>query len=171
MILKPEDMEAVTRNFQDNIFMGVQDHFREWVKENICDKLKALGLSDYFYREGCYFPEFRGYDVGASCIPEEYCNIFDAKYDELRQMRDVEGNYYDAMLRDCIRLSAHQADMQKLLPEETFKYLWQMPSSNAASQITEIVLADFNQRNQVALAYLKKRLTFYAMGLYPSLIK
>ena len=172
MILKPEDLEAIIGNFQGSIFKRAIEGFQGWVVNNICPELKKLGLPEFFYREGFYFPHYPGDD---SCIAEltpELCNTFDEKYDEIRQMQDIEGNYYDALLRDAISLSAHMEDIHKLLGEECLKYMWAISSTlTNPSNVNEQVLVEFNQRNQIALSYLKKRLTFYAMGINVVLIK
>lgn len=168
MILRPDDLQAVCNNFNSEIFKPAWDNFNKWVDSTFSTKLLDLGESMYFVREGKVWPGPIARDFVKPLHPS-LCPIFDEKYDEMRQMVDIEGNYYEHLLRNAISVSNNKTELHELIPKAAHKYIWDF-GDDAPSQLTEAKELSFISDNQIALNYLKKRLAFYSIGVNAGLI-
>lgn len=168
MILSPEDMKAYVNNFTNTIFAKAWDDFNFWVRDEISSELEKLGLSIWFFREGRVWP-FTSIAVDLvrdTNLHPSLCNKFDAEYDLMRQMMDIEGNYYEHMLRNAVCWARDWEELLEFIPRGAHFGLWQISFTGVSPQfVKEDKVEEFKQINQIALDYLNKRLTFYSLGI------
>lgn len=171
MILKPDDLEAYCGNFTYELFKKAWEVFEHFVEEEICAELHKRNISMYFIREGKMwpFPDNNG-NLRRSLTEPDLCIKFDEAYDPMRQMVDVEGNYYNHLLRNAIALAGNWDELLTLIPQGAHFALWKITASGPMSLSEDKILA-FNQQNSIALNYLKKRLTFYSLGINKGFIQ
>lgn len=167
MILKPEDMQAVCDNFINLVFQKAWDQFEEWVAEEICPTQTAAYGSPHFYREGRNWPGENVGTVRLLTIPMH--DKFDAEYDKMRQMKDIEGNYYVYLVRDAIATSESWTDVMALLPEQALQYLWTVGPTNTRT-LSDADILKFQTKHKIALEYFKRRMTFYSLGVGKGLL-
>lgn len=167
MILKPEDMQAVCDNFINLVFEKAWDQFNEWVAEEICPAQTAAYGSPHFVRERKSWPS---YSVDATrLLITSMTDKFDAEYDKMRQMVEVEGNYYSYLVRDAIATAQTWTDVTVLLPEKTLSFLWAI-SSPGDRTVSDANILKFQTKHKIALDYFKRRMTFYSLGIGKGLL-
>lgn len=167
MILKPEDMQAVCDNFIHLVFEKAWDQFREWVAEEICPTQTKLTGSPHFHRNRKVWPGDMATTDRMLVVPMH--DKFDAEYDKLRQMVDIEGNYYVYWIRDAVALAENWEDVKALMPEQALQYLW-VVGVGASRCITDADVLKFQSKHKIALDYFKRRMTFYSLGVNRGLI-
>lgn len=167
MILKPEDMQAVCDNFINLVFEKAWDQFREWVAEEICPTQTKLTGSPHFHRNRKVWPGDMANTDRMLVVPMH--DKFDAEYDKLRQMVDIEGNYYVYLIRDAIAVSESWIDVTVLMPEPALQYLWVIGETNIRT-LTDADVLKFQSKHKIALDYFKRRMTFYSLGINRGLL-
>lgn len=167
MILKPEDMQAVCDNFIHLVFEKAWDQFREWVAEEICPTQTKLTGSPHFHRNRRVWPGDTATTDRMLVVPMH--DKFDAEYDKMRQMVEVEGNYYSYLVRDAIATAQTWTDVTVLLPEKTLSFLWAVNSPGDRT-VSDADILKFQTKHKIALDYFKRRMTFYSLGIGKGLL-
>lgn len=167
MILKPEDMQAVCDNFINLVFQKAWDQFENWVAEEICPAQTAMHGSPHFVRERRSWP---AHGVGSMrLLVSSMTDKFDAEYDKMRQMVEVEGNYYQYWVRDAIATGQTWTDVTVLLPEQSLAFLWAVNSPGDRT-LSDADILKFQTKHKIALDYFKRRMTFYSLGVGKGLL-
>lgn len=166
MIIKTTEMDLLCRYFKQSMFDKAKTDFMVWVVEEIVPKHIVLTGSKYFTRNGDNFPTVLG-DVPAIQLHPSLCEAFDERYDQLRQMEELEGNYYEYLLRDLVANSGSLSDFYVLLPEamhETLRSIGvkapDVPTSVSSEQVVE-----FREKHAEAIAMFKRRKTMESIGI------
>lgn len=167
MIIKTSEMDLICRYFKEAMFDKAKTDFKLWVFKEILPKQKTLTGYKYFTRNGENHPEYIMDDAPVVQLHPSLCEAFDERYDQLRQMEDLEGNYYEYLLRDLVATSVNLADFYDLVPEamhETFRLIGfkgsDIPTSVSSEQIVE-----FREKHAEAIAMFKRRKTMESIGI------
>ena len=166
MIIKTTEMDLLCRYFKQSMFDKAKTEFEIWVVEEIVPKHTALTGYKYFTRSGGNYPTPLG-DVTVIQLHPSLCEAFDERYDQLRQMEELEGNYYEYLLRDLVANSGSLSDFFVLLPEAMHKTIrsiltitYDVPTSVSSEQVVE-----FREKHAKAIAMFKRRKTMESIGV------
>lgn len=167
MIIKTTEMDLLCRYFKQAMFDRAKKDFKVWVLEEIVPKHKALTGSVYFTRNGEHYPAYILDDAPVIQLHPSLCEAFDERYDQLRQMEELEGNYYEYLLRDLVANSGSLSDFYVLLPEAMHETIRSMglkthdePISVSSEQIVE-----FRKEHAKAISMFKRRKTMESIGV------
>lgn len=166
MIIKTTEMDLLCRYFKQAMFDKAKSDFMVWVVEEIVPKHTALTGSSYFTRSGEHYPTVLGESPVVPLHPS-LCEAFDERFDQLRQMEELEGNYYEYLLRDLVANSGSLSDFYVLLPEAMHETIRSMvtnatdvPISVSSEQVVE-----FREKHAEAIAMFKRRKTMESIGV------
>lgn len=166
MIIKTTEMNLLCQYFKQVMFDKAKTEFEIWVVEEIVPKHTALTGYKYFTRSGRIYPTPVG-DVMLLQLHPSLCEAFDERFDQLRQMEELEGNYYEYLLRDLVADSGSLSDFYVLLPEamhETLRSIGvkapDVPISVSSEQIVE-----FREKHAKAISMFKRRKTMESIGV------
>ena len=167
MILKISEMNLLYQYFKYDIFRKAKLNFMLWVKEEVIPKHLALTGTIYFIRNSTCYPSGISDDAPVIQLHPSLCEAFDERFDQLRQMEELEGNYYEYLLRDLIANSGSLSDFYVLLPEvmhETIRSIIfianDIPTSVSPEQIVE-----FREKHAEAISMFKRRKTMESIGV------
>ena len=166
MIIKTTEMDLLCRYFKQSMFDKVKTEFEIWVVEEIVPKHTALTGYKYFTRSGENYPTPLG-DVTVIQLHPSLCESFDERYDQLRQMEELEGNYYEYLLRDLVANSGSLSDFYVLLPEamhETLRSLG-LKDSYVPTSVSSAQVVEFREKHAEAIAMFKRRKTMESIGI------
>ena len=166
MIIKTTEMDFLCKRFKQSMFDKAKTDFVVWVVEEIVPKHIVLTGSKYFTRNGDNYPTVLG-DVPVIQLHPSLCEAFDERYDQLRQMEELEGNYYEYLMRDLVANSGSLSDFFVLLPEAMHETLRSIglkahdePTSVSSEQIVE-----FRKEHAKAISMFKRRKTIESIGV------
>lgn len=167
MIIKTTEMDLLCRYFKQTMFDKAKTDFKLWVFTEILPKQMTLTGFKYFTRNGENHPEYVMDDEPVIQLHPSLCEAFDERYDQLRQMEELEGNYYEYLLRDLVADSGSLSDFYVLLPEamhETLRSIGlktpDVPTSVSSEQIVE-----FREKHAKAISMFKRRKTMESIGI------
>lgn len=167
MIIKTTEMDLFCRCFKQAMFNKAVTDFKTWVFEELLPKHTALTGSKYFTRNGEHHPTYILDDDPAIQLHPSLCEAFDERYDQLRQMEELEGNYYEYLLRDLVANSGSLSDFYVLLPEamhETIRSLGLKTHDEPISVSSEQIV-EFRKEHAKAIAMFKRRKTMESIGI------
>ena len=166
MIIKTREMELLCQYFKQSMFDKAKIAFRDWVDEELVPKHEALTGSSYFTRNKQQYPDVLT-DAPAIQLHPSLCEAFDERFDQLRQMEELEGNYYEYLLRDLVANSGSLSDFFVLLPEAMHKTIrsiltitYDVPTSVSSEQVVE-----FREKHTEAISMFKRRKTMESIGV------
>lgn len=166
MIIKTTEMNLLCRYFKQTMFAKAKTEFLVWIVEELLPKHTALTGFKYFTRNGGNYPTVLG-DAPVIQLHPSLCEAFDERFDHLRQMEELEGNYYEYLLRDLVADSGSLSDFYVLLPEamhETLRSIGvkapDVPISVSSEQVVE-----FREKHAEAIAMFKRRKTMESIGI------
>lgn len=167
MIIKTTEMDLLCRYFKQSMFDKAKTDFVVWVVEEIVPKHIVLTGSKYFTRNGEHHPYYIVDDAPVIQLHPSLCEAFDERYDQLRQMEELEGNYYEYLLRDLVANSGSLSDFYVLLPEamhETIRSLGLKTPDEPTSVSSEQVV-EFREKHAEAISMFKRRKTMESIGI------
>ena len=166
MIIKTTEMDLFCKHFKQVMFAKANTEFVTWALEEVAPKHSALTNTKYFTRIGGNYPPVLG-DAPVIQLHPSLCEAFDERYDQLRQMEELEGNYYEYLLRDLVANSGSLSDFYVLLPEAMHETLRSIglkahdePTSVSSEQIVE-----FRKEHAKAISMFKRRKTMESIGV------
>ena len=166
MIIKTTEMDLFCKHFKQVMFAKAKTEFVTWALEEVAPKHSALTNTKYFTRIGGNYPPVLG-DAPVIQLHPSLCEAFDERYDQLRQMEELEGNYYEYLLRDLVANSGSLSDFFVLLPEAMHETLRSIglkahdePTSVSSEQIVE-----FRKEHAKAISMFKRRKTMESIGV------
>lgn len=166
MIIKTTEMNLLCRYFKQTMFAKAKTEFLVWTVEELLPKHTALTGFKYFTRNGGNYPTVLG-DAPVIQLHPSLCEAFDERYDQLRQMEELEGNYYEYLLRDLVADSGSLSDFYVLLPEamhETLKSIGVKAADVPISVSSEQVI-EFREKHAEAISMFKRRKTMESIGI------
>lgn len=166
MIIKTTEMDLLCRCFKQAVFDKAKTEFEIWVVEEIVPKHTALTGYKYFTRSGGNYPTPLS-DVIVIQLHPSLCEAFDERYDQLRQMEELEGNYYEYLLRDLVANSGSLSDFYVLLPEaihETIRSLG-LKSHDEPISVSSEQIVEFRKEHAKAISMFKRRKTMESIGI------
>ena len=166
MIIKTTEMDLLCRYFKQTMFDKAKTDFMVWVVEEIVPKHIVLTGSKYFTRNGDNYPNVLG-DVPVIQLHPSLCEAFDERYDQLRQMEELEGNYYEYLLRDLVANSGSLSDFYVLLPEamhETIRSLG-LKTHDEPTSVSSEQIVEFRKEHAKAISMFKRRKTMESIGV------
>lgn len=166
MIIKTTEMDLICRWFKQAMFDKAKTDFVVWVVEEIVPKHIALTGSKYFTRNGDNYPTVLG-DVPVIQLHPSLCEAFDERYDQLRQMAEIEGNYYEYLLRDLVADSGSLSDFYVLLPEamhETLRSIG-LKAADVPTSVSSEQVVEFREKHAKAISMFKRRKTMESIGI------
>ena len=135
--------------------------------EEIVPKHKALTGSVYFTRNGEHYPAYILDDAPVIQLHPSLCEAFDERFDQLRQMEELEGNYYEYLLRDLVADSGSLSDFFVLLPEamhETIRSLG-LKTHDEPTSVSSEQIVEFREKHAKAISMFKRRKTMESIGI------
>lgn len=166
MIIKTSEMDLFCSQFLMSVFDPAITEFNNWVVEEVLPKHKKLTGKGGFTRVGKIYP-FPVPDEIYPNLHPDLCEEFDYRYDQLRQMEELEGNYYEYMLRGAVSNSGSLSDFYVLLPEvmhETLRGILR-PANDVPTSVTSEQLCEFREQHATAIQMFKKRKTLQSIGV------
>lgn len=167
MIITTTEMDLFCRCFKQAMFFKAVTDFKTWVFEELLPKHTALTGYKYFTRNGEHHPTYILDDGPVIQLHSSLCEAFDERYDQLRQMEELEGNYYEYLLRDLVANSGSLSDFFVLLPEAMHKTLRliginanDIPTTVSSEQVVE-----FRKEHAKAIEMFKRRKTMESIGI------
>lgn len=167
MIIKTTEMDLLCRYFKQSMFDKAKTDFVVWVVEEIVPKHKALTGSVYFTRNGEHYPAYILDDAPVIQLHPSLCEAFDERYDQLRQMEELEGNYYEYLLRDLVANSGSLSDFYVLLPEAMHETIRSMVTSanDVPTSVSSEQIVEFREKHAEAISMFKRRKTMESIGV------
>lgn len=166
MIIKTSEMDLFCSQFLKKVFDPAYSEFNIWIVEEIVPKNKKLTGKSGFTRVGKIYPFPDASETYLSLHPD-LCEEFDYRYDQLRQMEELEGNYYEYMLRGAVANSGSLSDFYVLLPEvmhETLRGILR-PANDVPTSVTSQQICEFREQHATAIQMFKKRKTLQSIGV------
>ena len=166
MIIKTTEMDLLCQYFKQAMFDKAKTEFEIWVVEEIVPKHTALTGSKYFTRNGGNYQTVLG-DAPVIQLHPSLCEAFDERYDQLRQMEELEGNYYEYLLRDLVANSGSLSDFYVLLPEamhETIRSIG-LKAADVPTSVSSEQIVEFREKHAEAIAMFKRRKTMESIGV------
>lgn len=166
MIIKTTEMDLFCKHFKQVMFAKAKTEFVTWALEEVAPKHSALTNTKYFTRIGGNYPPVLG-DAPVIQLHPSLCEAFDERYDQLRQMEELEGNYYEYLLRDLVANSGSLSDFYVLLPEamhETLRSIGLTVSDEPTSVSSEQIV-EFRKEHAKAISMFKRRKTMESIGI------
>lgn len=166
MIIKTIEMDLLCRYFKQSMFDKAKTDFVVWVVEEIVPKHIILTGSKYFTRNGDNYPTVLG-DVPVIQLHPSLCEAFDERFDQLRQMEELEGNYYEYLLRDLVADSGSLSDFYVLLPEamhETLRSIG-LKAADEPTSVSSEQIVEFRKEHAKAISMFKRRKTMESIGI------
>lgn len=166
MIIKTTEMDLLCRYFKQSMFDKAKTDFVVWVVEEIVPKHIVLTGSKYFTRNDDNYPTVLG-DVPVIQLHPSLCEAFDERFDQLRQMEELEGNYYEYLLRDLVANSGSLSDFYVLLPEAMHETIRSMVTSanDVPTSVSSEQVVEFREKHAEAIAMFKRRKTMESIGI------
>lgn len=166
MIIKTSEMDLLCRYFKQDMFDKAKTEFVVWVFEEIVPKHTALTGSKYFTRNEGNYPNVLE-DAPVIQLHPSLCEAFDERYDQLRQMEELEGNYYEYLLRDLVANSGSLSDFYVLLPEAMHETIRSMVTSanDVPTSVSSEQVVEFREKHAEAIAMFKRRKTMESIGI------
>lgn len=166
MIIKTTEMDLFCKHFKQVMFAKAKTEFVTWALEEVVPKHSALTNTKYFTRIGGNYPPVLG-DAPVIPLHPSLCEAFDERYDQLRQMEELEGNYYEYLLRDLVANSGSLSDFFVLLPEamhETIRSIGLKAHDEPISVSSEQIV-EFRKEHAKAISMFKRRKTMESIGV------
>lgn len=166
MIIKTSEMELLCRYFKQSMFDKAKTDFMVWVVEDIVPKHKALTGFTYFTRNNNHYPTVLS-EAPVIQLHPSLCEAFDERFDQLRQMEELEGNYYEYLLRDLVANSGSLSDFYVLLPEAMHETVRSMvtSASDVPISVSSEQVVEFREKHAEAIAMFKRRKTMESIGI------
>lgn len=166
MIIKTSEMTLFCSQFLKKVFDPALTDFHNWVVEELVPQHQQLTGARAFMRMGKVYP-FPHVDETAPNLHPDLCEAFDSRYDQLRQMQELEGNYYEYMLRDVVSNSGNLSDFYVLLPEVTHSTLSAIlkSSTDLPTTVTKKQVDEFRSNHAEAIQMFKRRRTLQSIGV------
>lgn len=166
MIIKTTEMDLLCRYFKQAMFDKAKTEFVVWVIEEIVPKHRTLTGYKYFTRNGSDYPIVPG-EAPIIQLHPSLCEAFDERYDQLRQMEELEGNYYEYLLRDLVANSGSLSDFYVLLPEAMHETIRSMVTSanDVPTSVSSEQVVEFREKHAEAIAMFKRRKTMESIGI------
>lgn len=167
MIIKTSEMDLLCRYFKQSMFDKAKRDFKVWVFEEIVPKHSALTGSKYFTRNGEHHPAYVLDDAPVIQLHPSLCEAFDERFDQLRQMEELEGNYYEYLLRDLVANSGSLSDFYVLLPEAMHKTIRSIVTSanDVPTSVSSEQVVEFREKHAEAISMFKRRKTMESIGV------
>lgn len=166
MIIKTTEMDLFCCYFKQVMFDKAKTDFMVWVVEEIVPKHIILTGSKYFTRNGNNYPTVLG-EVPVIQLHPSLCEAFDERFDQLRQMEELEGNYYEYLLRDLVANSGSLSDFYVLLPEamhETLRSI-RLKGNDLPTSVSSEQVVEFREKHAEAISMFKRRKTMESIGI------
>nr|DAK05635.1 MAG TPA: hypothetical protein [Caudoviricetes sp.] len=166
MIIKTTEMDLFCKHFKQVMFAKAKTEFVTWALEEVAPKHSALTNTKYFTRIGGNYPPVLG-DAPVIQLHPSLCEAFDERYDQLRQMEELEGNYYEYLLRDLVANSGSLSDFYVLLPEamhETLRSIG-LKATDVPISVSSEQVVEFREKHAEAIAMFKRRKTMESIGV------
>lgn len=166
MIIKTTEMELLCRYFKQSMFDKAKSDFMIWVIEEIVPKHTALTGSSYFTRNNDHYPMVLN-EAPVVQLHPSLCEAFDERFDQLRQMEELEGNYYEYLLRDLVANSGSLSDFYVLLPEAMHETIRSMvkTANDVSTSVSSEQVVEFREKHAEAIAMFKRRKTMESIGI------
>lgn len=166
MIIKTTEMDLLCRYFKQSMFDKAKTEFVVWVVKELVPKHTALTGSKYFTRNGDNYSTVLG-DTPVIQLHPSLCEAFDERYDQLRQMEELEGNYYEYLLRDLVANSGSLSDFYVLLPEAMHETIRSMVTSanDVPTSVSSKQIVEFREKHAKAISMFKRRKTMESIGV------
>lgn len=166
MIIKTSEMELLCRYFKQSMFDKAKTDFMVWVVEEVVPKHGALTGYSYFIRNNECYPSILG-EAPTIQLHPSLCEAFDERFDQLRQMEELEGNYYEYLLRDLVADSGSLSDFYVLLPEamhETLRSIG-LKAADVPTSVSSEQVVEFREKHAKAISMFKRRKTMESIGI------
>lgn len=166
MIIKTTEMDLLCRYFKQAMFDKAKTEFVVWVIEEMVPKHITLTGYKYFTRNGSDYPTVLS-EAPVIQLHPSLCEAFDERYDQLRQMEELEGNYYEYLLRDLVANSGSLSDFYVLLPEAMHKTIRSMVTSanDVPTSVSSKQVVEFREKHAEAISMFKRRKTMESIGV------
>lgn len=167
MIIKTSEMELLCHYFKKSMFDKANSDFIVWVLEEILPKHSAMTGANYFSRSGSTYPILIGDLISPAPLHPSLCEAFDERFDQLRQMEELEGNYYEYLLRDLVANSGSLSDFYVLLPEAMYETIRSMvkTANDVPTSVSSEQVVEFREKHAEAIAMFKRRKTMESIGV------
>lgn len=167
MIIKTSEMDLICRYFKEAMFDKAKTDFKLWVFKEILPKQKTLTGYKYFTRNGENHPEYIMDDEPVVQLHPSLCEAFDERFDQLRQMEELEGNYYEYLLRDLVANSGSLSDFFVLLPEAMHETIRSMVTSanDVPTSVSSEQVVEFREKHAEAISMFKRRKMMESIGI------
>lgn len=167
MIIKTTEMDLLCQYFKQSMFDRAKTDFMLWVTNEVVPKHSALTGSIYFTRNNSYYPSYIMDDAPVIQLHPSLCEAFDERFDQLRQMEELEGNYYEYLLRDLVANSGSLSDFYVLLPEAMHETIRSMVTSanEVPTSVSSEQVVEFREKHAEAIAMFKRRKTMESIGI------
>lgn len=166
MIIKTSEMTLFCSQFLKKVFDPALTDFHNWVVEELLPQHQKLTGTRAFIRLDKVYPYPYVGEIPPNLHPD-LCEAFDSRYDQLRQMQELEGNYYEYLIRGAVANSGSLSDFYVLLPEAMHETLSAIlkPVSDVPTTVTKQQIDEFQEQHSTAIQMFKRRKTLRSIGV------